>query len=538
MSDVEAASAGAQPETLHVEETDDQPKELGDYDVADAGDSDKDSDALSEVDEDQFDEYDPAAARIEEKPVEIDEDVARTLKAGKRKGQAVKKPKEGRRDKKRARGREYDEDNDGADGEILTGKRRKAGAATASKRKSPEPENEEHLTPEERRRRAIERAASKDVKKPSTRRRKKDEIDLEAEIDELLSELKVRMEEACRADNAARMNGQPAIHKLKLLPDVMSVLNRNNQQAAIVDPDSNFLQHVKFFLEPLSDGSLPAYTIQRDVFTALTRLPIEKETLLASEIGKVVLFYTKSKKPEVGIKRMAERLLGDWSRPILNRTDDYKKRHIQTREFDYQYVSLPRRFLVRGPLLLTTEPPPTEPPSSNRPRAPPSSPSASGRPPARSRRNARPSASASWPPPSRATAPASSACPRRTAWRPRAPSTPRAAPSTGPSAPPARPPSERSPSSPRRSNDVPPPRARSSPAGLFSRLLFFFAFPRGKHGTTSYLTAFAAFGRVSGGGGGQCIHKLWSSQRRENQGCSSCVYDKRQGVPASCLSRL
>ena len=163
MSDVEAASAGAQPETLHIEEADDQPKELGDYDVADAGDSDKDSDALSEVDEDQFDEYDPAAARIEEKPVEIDEDVARTLKAGKRKGQAVKKPKEGRRDKKRSRGREYDEDNDGADGEILMGKRRKAGAATGSKRKSPEPENDEHLTPEERRRRAIERAASKDV---------------------------------------------------------------------------------------------------------------------------------------------------------------------------------------------------------------------------------------------------------------------------------------------------------------------------------------------------------------------------------------
>ncbi len=148
------------------------------------------------------------------------------------------------------------------------------------------------------------------------------------------------MEEACKADNVAREEGQPAVHKLKLLPEVMSLLNRNTNQAAVIDPDTNFLQHVKFFLEPLNDGSLPAYNIQRDILMALTRLPIEKDTLLSSGIGKVVLFYTKSKRPEVGIKRIAERLLGEWSRPILKRTDDYKKRHVETRDFDYQYVFL------------------------------------------------------------------------------------------------------------------------------------------------------------------------------------------------------
>lgn len=118
----------------------------------------------------------------------------------------------------------------------------------------------------------------------------------------------------------------------------MAILNLNNNQAAVLDPDTNFLQHLKFFLEPLNDGSLPAYNIQRDIFSALTRLPIGKETLRSSGIGKVVLFYTKSKKPEIGIKRMAERLLGEWSRPILNRSDNYKKRHIETRDLDYQYV--------------------------------------------------------------------------------------------------------------------------------------------------------------------------------------------------------
>lgn len=164
------APAPAPAQSLHEEEIDEQPKELGDYDVAAAADSDKDSDALSEIDEDQFDEFDPEAVRIDDRPVEIDEDAAKTLKARKRKGTATKKPKEGRRQKKRTR----DAEEDVADGEILSSKRVRKGPDD-NKEPSPEPEKEENLTPEERRRRAIERAARGDVKKV-TKRRKKDEV--------------------------------------------------------------------------------------------------------------------------------------------------------------------------------------------------------------------------------------------------------------------------------------------------------------------------------------------------------------------------
>jgi hypothetical protein len=164
--------------------------------------------------------------------------------------------------------------------------------------------------------------------------------DLEEAFDDEIAALKIRMEQACEADNTARERGQPAIHKLKMLPEVVALLNRNTVQHSIVDPDTNFLQSVKFFLEPLNDGSLPAYNIQRDLFAALSRLPIEKEALLSSGIGKVVLYYTKSKRPEIGIKRTAERLLGEWSRPILKRSDDYKKRKVVTKDYDVAYVFL------------------------------------------------------------------------------------------------------------------------------------------------------------------------------------------------------
>jgi transcription factor SPN1 len=146
------------------------------------------------------------------------------------------------------------------------------------------------------------------------------------------------MERACEADNNAREAGLPAIHKLKLLPQVVSMLGRNTAQDSVLDPETQFLKAVRYFLEPLNDGSLPAYNIQRDIFENLTRLPIGKEALLGSGLGKIVFFYTKSKKPLDTIKRMAEKLVGDWSRPILKRTDDYKERQIETREFDHRCV--------------------------------------------------------------------------------------------------------------------------------------------------------------------------------------------------------
>ncbi|KFA61806.1 hypothetical protein S40285_05620 [Stachybotrys chlorohalonatus IBT 40285] len=313
-------------------------------DAVAAADSDRESDILSEVDENQFEDYDPETANIENRPVDIDEDIAATLKVSKRKrieGDAAKKPREGRREKKR---RDQDEDT-GADdlSEVETTKkpRRSRRAADGERRPrakaaEPEPEDDESLTPEERRKRAIDKALDSALKKNSgSKRRRKDEEDLEDEFDEQMARLKVQMDNACQADNAAREAGQPALHKLKLLPQVSSMLNRSTAQNDVLDPDVNFLQHVKFFLEPLNDGSLPAYNIQRDIFQAMVKLNVSKDALLSSGIGKVVLFYTRSKQPEPAIKRMAERLVGEWSRPVLNRTTDYRQRQIQTKEFDY-----------------------------------------------------------------------------------------------------------------------------------------------------------------------------------------------------------
>lgn len=175
-------------------------------------------------------------------------------------------------------------------------------------------------------------------------------------IDEEIASLRNRMSEAAELDVDARNQKppQPAMHKLRLLPEVTSLLNRNNRdvESAIVDPENNLLESVRFFLEPLSDGSLPAYNIQRELFASLAKLPIDKEALISSGIGKVVLFYTKSKKPEMSIKRQAERLLGEWTRPILKRSDDYRKRVLAS--VDYDPTRIPHRSATNGPSQLET----------------------------------------------------------------------------------------------------------------------------------------------------------------------------------------
>lgn len=157
--------------------------------------------------------------------------------------------------------------------------------------------------------------------------------------DEELNDLKDRMIKAAIADGELVREGKPAYQKLKLLPEVVGLLNRNTFTQSILDPETNFLEPVRFFLEPLSDGSLPAYNIQRELFQALERLPMTKEALISSGIGKVIFFYRKSKRVDQKIKRQATKLMEEWSRPILQRSDDFSKKNWETVEFDPMKVA-------------------------------------------------------------------------------------------------------------------------------------------------------------------------------------------------------
>ena len=149
-----------------------------------------------------------------------------------------------------------------------------------------------------------------------------------------IEEMRNRMTRAAEDDGELVRQNLPASQKLRMLPEVVALLNRTSYSSAILDPEMNLLEAVRFFLEPLTDGSLPAYNIQRELFAALSKLQMTKEALISSGIGKVIVFYKKSKRVEPAIKRQAVKLMEEWSRPLLQRSDDYTKKEYETRVYD------------------------------------------------------------------------------------------------------------------------------------------------------------------------------------------------------------
>ncbi|KAK2836078.1 Transcription factor iws1, partial [Arthroderma sp. PD_2] len=221
-----------------------------------AADISDDESVLSDVDEAQFEGFDPANVAIDDRPaLAIDEENLKLVGRHKRRrteedgdGQTKKKKKEGRRDKKSHRKKQDSEEFSG--GEEMDGKRRRkrreggGERAPRTSKKPVEPEiDEESLDPATRRRRALDRMMDEALKKPSKRRiRKADGIDLADYADAEIEDVRKRMTDAARLDSIARKENRPAMHKLKMLPEVVSLLNRNQYVNSLIDPEINLLE--------------------------------------------------------------------------------------------------------------------------------------------------------------------------------------------------------------------------------------------------------------------------------------------------------
>ncbi|KZO99287.1 hypothetical protein CALVIDRAFT_534264 [Calocera viscosa TUFC12733] len=163
------------------------------------------------------------------------------------------------------------------------------------------------------------------------RRRKTDGDDTFA--DDEVVKVKESMMTAAIEDEEAIMEKKPALSKLKMLPQVMDVLQKQSLQAAILD--NGMLEAVARWLEPIkADKSLPAMNIQNALFTVLQKMYIDTSALRECDLGKVVLFYTKCTRVQEHIKRAADQLVDTWSRPIINRSSNYRSLVIPTASSD------------------------------------------------------------------------------------------------------------------------------------------------------------------------------------------------------------
>lgn len=183
-----------------------------------------------------------------------------------------------------------------------------------------------------RRRKLLKKKIQEHGAKPKKKSRKANDESLDVFQDELINQLREDMRKAAIADAECIKNSQPAINKLKMLPRVTSVLRKGALADTILD--NNLLESIRIWLEPLPDASLPAYQIQKELFEALETLPIKTIHLRESGLGRVVLFYKQSIRPQLNIRRTVDRLMGNWTRPIMGRSDNYRDKIIRTSSYN------------------------------------------------------------------------------------------------------------------------------------------------------------------------------------------------------------
>lgn len=164
-ADVDAFEDEEAPETVETMNEEEENMAAGGGRPLD--DSDEESE-LEELDETQFQDFDPSALNIPDKPVAVDESNIGLLGVHKRKRteeeerERKRKRKEGKRERPSKRSKKKNVDGDGDEefdgGEEIDGKRARKSKMGADGRtvkgfrraRTPVEEDEEHLTPEER----------------------------------------------------------------------------------------------------------------------------------------------------------------------------------------------------------------------------------------------------------------------------------------------------------------------------------------------------------------------------------------------------
>ncbi|KAJ2248127.1 Transcription factor iws1 [Coemansia sp. RSA 455] len=177
----------------------------------------------------------------------------------------------------------------------------------------------------------INRKIDAALKSGRARRRKRTDED-DANVDEMIVELRKRMRDAAYRDIDDNKDRLPAIHKLSMLPDVVEELSKPPLYEAFLD--NNIVESIRLWLEPLDDGSLPSLDIQNAMLESLGKLPIRRDHLRESGIGKIILFMSKCPRISEQNRHTCEQFVQQWSRMVLRLSADYRDRRVKETSVD------------------------------------------------------------------------------------------------------------------------------------------------------------------------------------------------------------
>jgi len=141
--------------------------------------------------------------------------------------------------------------------------------------------------------------------------------------DRIVQEFIEKMEQAYREDKDANRNKQPALAKLKLLPEVLSLFQKQYVRESYFD--GGFLKQCKNWLTPLPDNTLPNMKIREGMLKSLEKLDLNEDLLRSSGIGRAVMTLSKHKSESLPNQKICTALISKWSRPIFDISSTYKE---------------------------------------------------------------------------------------------------------------------------------------------------------------------------------------------------------------------
>ncbi|KAE8891970.1 hypothetical protein PF005_g11873 [Phytophthora fragariae] len=143
------------------------------------------------------------------------------------------------------------------------------------------------------------------------------------EMEQITQEVLYRMDKAYADDLASIAERRPALEKIKFVGSALHVLRKLQFQPMLLDFD--LLTIVKKWIQPLEDGTLPNVGLRTKMLEMVSKMPVFKEHLKRSGLGKVVMVLMKHPQETPENKELCRSLVERWSRAVFNKTLDFSK---------------------------------------------------------------------------------------------------------------------------------------------------------------------------------------------------------------------
>ncbi|TDH69293.1 hypothetical protein CCR75_005017 [Bremia lactucae] len=158
------------------------------------------------------------------------------------------------------------------------------------------------------------------------------------EMEQITQEVLYRMDKAYTDDLASIADRRPALEKIKFVDNALHILRKLQFQPMLLDFDlltewidwmenktSIREQIVKKWIQPLENGALPNVGLRTKMLEMVSKMPVFKEHLKRSGLGKVVMLLMKHPQETRENKELCRSLVERWSRAVFNKTLDFSK---------------------------------------------------------------------------------------------------------------------------------------------------------------------------------------------------------------------